>query len=576
MPVAVSKHSMKKLTGAQIVIESLIAEGVEVIFGYPGGAILPTYDALLDSKIKHVLVRHEQGATHMAEGYARASGRPGVVIVTSGPGATNAVTGIADAYMDSTPMVVISGQVGTALIGNDAFQEVDFVGITRPCSKHNYLVKDVKDLARIIKEAFYIASTGRPGPVIVDIPKDIQQAEHTFHYPDKVDIRGFKPTIRGNPRQIERAIEAIEQSEQPLFYVGGGVQWSGAAAELTQLVRGLGIPITQTLMGLGSVPASDPLSLGMLGMHGSYGTNTAVCNTDCLIAVGARFDDRVTGRIADFAPKAKTIIHIDIDPSSISKNVKVDIPIVGDIKSVLSEMLEVVRARESIGKCKAGWAKWHEQILQWKRERPLYENGADPGRESVSPQHVIEEIHKLTKGDCIIATDVGQHQMWIAQLFPFERPRSLLTSGGLGTMGYGLPAGIGAKFAAPDRTVVVVSGDGSIQMNIQELGTAVQYNVDVKVVILNNYFLGMVRQWQERFYQERYSYSAMSVPNFVKLADAYGAKGFRIEKAKDLAHIMKEAFATPGPVLIDVVIPKEEAVMPMIPPGGAMSEMLFA
>jgi acetolactate synthase-1/2/3 large subunit len=567
---------MKKLTGAQIVIESLIAEGVEVIFGYPGGAILPTYDALLDSKIKHVLVRHEQGATHMAEGYARVSGRPGVVMVTSGPGATNAVTGIADAYMDSTPMVVISGQVGTALIGNDAFQEVDFVGITRPCSKHNYLVKDVKDLARIVKEAFYIASTGRPGPVIIDIPKDIQQAEYPYHYPDKVDIRGFKPTIKGNPRQIERAIEAIEQSEKPLFYVGGGVQWSGAAAELTQLVRGLGIPLTETLMGLGSFPASDPLCLGMLGMHGSYGTNTAVCNTDCLIAVGARFDDRVTGRIADFAPKAKSIIHIDIDPSSISKNVKVDVPIVGDIKSVLQEMLELVRSRESIGQRKAAWEKWHKQILEWKRERPLYENGNDANRETVSPIHAIEEIHKLTKGDCIIATDVGQHQMWIAQLFPFEKPRSLLTSGGLGTMGYGLPAGIGAKFAAPDRTVVVVSGDGSIQMNIQELGTAVQYNVDVKVVILNNYYLGMVRQWQERFYQERYSYSAMSVPNFVKLADAYGAKGFRIEKAKDLSRIMAEAFATPGPVLIDVVIPKEEAVMPMIPPGGSMSEMLFA
>jgi len=567
---------MKKLTGAQIVIESLIAEGVDVVFGYPGGAILPTYDALLDSKIKHVLVRHEQGATHMAEGYARASGRPGVVIVTSGPGATNAVTGIADAYMDSTPMVVISGQVGTALIGNDAFQEVDFVGITRPCSKHNYLVKDVKDLARIVKEAFYIASTGRPGPVIIDIPKDVQQAECAFHYPEKVDIRGFKPTIKGNPRQIERAVEAIEQSDKPLFYVGGGLQWSGAALELTQLVRGLGIPLTETLMGLGSFPASDPLCLGMLGMHGSYGTNTAVCNTDCLIAVGARFDDRVTGRIADFAPKAKTIIHMDIDPSSISKNVKVDIPIVGDIKTVLTEMLSVVQSRESIGKRKAGWAKWHKQILEWKRERPLYENGNHSERETVSPQHVIEEMHKITKGDCIVATDVGQHQMWIAQLFPFERPRSLLTSGGLGTMGYGLPAGIGAKFAAPDRTVVVVSGDGSIQMNIQELGTAVQYNVDIKVVILNNYFLGMVRQWQERLYQERYSYSAMSVPNFVKLADAYGAKGFRIEKAKDLSRIMKEAFATPGPVLIDVVIPKEEAVMPMIPAGGSMSEMLFA
>jgi len=568
---------MKKLSGAQIIIESLIAEGVEVIFGYPGGAILPTYDALLDSKIKHVLVRHEQGAAHMAEGYARVSGRPGVVLVTSGPGATNTVTGIADANMDSTPIVVVSGQVPTTMIGNDAFQEADIVGITRPCTKHNYLIKDVRDVARIIKEAFYISGTGRPGPVVVDVPKDVQVAEHAFKYPERVELRGYKPTVKGNPRQIERAIEAIEKSEKPLFYVGGGVQWSGAAPELTQLARGMGIPVTQTLMGLGSVPASDPLCLGMLGMHGSYGTNTAVCNTDCLVAIGARFDDRVTGRIADFAPHAKTIVHIDIDPSSISKNVKVDVPIVGDIKSVLADMLQIVKGRESLAKSRAAWMKWHQQILQWKREKPLYENGnGKRSGDSVSPLHVLEEMHGLTKGDCIVATDVGQHQMWVAQLFPFEKPRSFLTSGGLGTMGYGLPAGIGAKFAAPDRKVVVVSGDGSIQMNIQELGTAVQYNVDIKVIILNNYFLGMVRQWQERFYAERYSYSAMSVPNFVKLADAYGAKGFRIEKSKDLVATMKEAFATPGPVLIDIVIPKEEAVMPMMPPGGAMSEMLFA
>ncbi|HEY6418974.1 MAG TPA: biosynthetic-type acetolactate synthase large subunit [Candidatus Binataceae bacterium] len=565
---------MKKLTGAQIVIESLIAEGVDVIFGYPGGAILPTYDALLNSKIKHILVRHEQGATHMAEGYARVSGRPGVVIVTSGPGATNTVTGIADAYMDSTPLVVITGQVSTSLIGNDAFQEADIVGITRPCTKHNYLVKDVKDIARTIKEAFYIAGTGRPGPVVVDLPKDVQQAEHVFKYPDTVELRGFKPTIRGNPRQIERAIEAIEKSSKPLFYVGGGVQWSGAAPELRELVRGLGIPITETLMGLGSFPASDSLRLGMLGMHGSYGTNTAVTNTDCLIAVGARFDDRVTGRIADFAPNAESIIHIDIDPSSISKNVKVDIPIVGDIKHVLTDMLQVIKGRESIARRRADWTKWHQQILKWQKDKPLYENGKRGDK--VSPIDVVAELYKITKGDCIMATDVGQHQMWVAQMFPFEHPRSWLTSGGLGTMGYGLPAGIGAKFAAPDRPVVVVSGDGSIQMNIQELGTAVQYNVDIKVIILNNYFLGMVRQWQEKFYDERYSYSAMSVPNFVKLADAYGAHGFRIEKAKDLSRTMKEAFATPGPVLIDIVIPKEEAVMPMIPPGGSMSEMLFA
>jgi acetolactate synthase I/II/III large subunit len=565
---------MKKLTGAEIVIETLIAEGVDVIFGYPGGAILPTYDALLDSKVKHVLVRHEQGAAHMAEGYARVTGRPGVVMVTSGPGATNTVTGIADAYMDSTPLVVISGQVSTTLIGNDAFQEADIVGITRPCTKHNFLIKNVGDVARTIKEAFYIAGSGRPGPVVVDLPKDVQQAEHVYKLPDKVELRGYKPTIRGNPRQIERAVEAIEKSERPLFYVGGGVQWSGAAPELQQLVRGLGIPITETLMALGSMPASDPLRLGMLGMHGSYATNTAVCNTDCLVAVGARFDDRVTGRIADFAPKAETIIHVDIDPSSISKNVKVDVPIVGDIKHVLSDMLDVVKGRESIGKRRAAWAKWHQQILKWNKEKPLYENGKKG--DHVSPVQVIEELYNLTKGEAIVATDVGQHQMWMAQLYPFEKPRSWLTSGGLGTMGYGLPAGIGAKFAAPDRQVVVVSGDGSIQMNIQELGTAVQYGVDIKVVILNNYYLGMVRQWQERFYKERYSYSAMSVPNFVKLAEAYNAHGFRVEKAKDLARTMKEAFATPGPVLIDVVIPKDEAVMPMIPPGGAMYEMLFA
>jgi acetolactate synthase I/II/III large subunit len=567
-------ETMKKLTGAQITIESLIAEGVDVVFGYPGGAILPTYDALLDSKIKHVLVRHEQGATHMAEGYARVSGRPGVVIVTSGPGATNTVTGIADAYMDSTPIVVITGQVSTSLIGNDAFQEADIVGITRPCTKHNYLVKDVKDIARTIKEAFYIAGSGRPGPVVIDLPKDVQQAEHTFKYPDTVEMRSYKPTIRGNPRQIERAVEAIEHSSKPLFYVGGGVQWSGAAPELRELALGLGIPVTETLMGLGSMSASNPLRLGMLGMHGSYGTNTAVTHTDCLVAIGARFDDRVTGRIADFAPNAETIIHMDIDPSSISKNVKVDIPIVGDIKHVLAEMLQIAKGREGIAKRRSDWSKWHTQIMKWQKEKPLYENGKRG--EHVSPMQVIEELHAITKGDCIIATDVGQHQMWVAQLFPFEHPRSWLTSGGLGTMGYGLPAGIGAKFAAPDRRVVVVSGDGSIQMNIQELGTAVEYNVDIKVIILNNYFLGMVRQWQEKFYRERYSYSAMSVPNFVKLADAYGAHGFRVEKAKDLARVMREAFATPGPVLIDIVIPKGEAVMPMIPPGGSMSEMLFA
>ncbi len=565
---------MKKLTGAQIAIESLIAEGVEVVFGYPGGAILPTYDALLDSKVKHILVRHEQGAAHMAEGYARASGKPGVVLVTSGPGATNTVTGIANAYMDSTPIVVITGQVPTTLIGNDAFQEADVVGITRPCTKHNYLVKDVHDLARIIKEAFYIARTGRPGPVVIDLPKDVQVAESTYRHPEKVELRGYRPVLRGNPRQIERAVEALEKSSRPLFYVGGGVQSSGATPELAELVRGLGIPVCETLMALGSFPASDPLCLGMLGMHGSYATNTAVCETDCLVAVGARFDDRVTGRLSDFAPKAESIIHIDIDPSSISKNVKVHVPIVGDIRFVLADILELVKGRESLGARREVWRKWHEQILRWRAERPLYENGRNASH--ISPVQAIQELHEVAGGDCIVATDVGQHQMWVAQLYPFERPRSLLTSGGLGTMGYGLPAGIGAKFAAPDRRVVVVTGDGSIQMNIQELGTAVEYGLDLKVLILNNYFLGMVRQWQERFYNERYSYSAMSVPDFVKLAEAYGARGFRVERPDDLKATMRDAFAVPGVVLIDAVIPREEAVMPMIPPGGSMSEMLFA
>ncbi len=568
---------MKKLTGAQIVIESLLAEGVDTIFGYPGGAILPTYDALmLHPALRHVLVRHEQGAAHMAEGYARVSGRPGVVLVTSGPGATNTVTGIADAYMDSTPIVVISGQVPTSMIGNDAFQEADVTGITRPCTKHNYLVRDVHDLARVIKEAFYIAGTGRPGPVLVDLPKDVQTAVAPFKYPEKIEIRGYKPTLQGNPRQIEKALEAIEDAERPLFYVGGGVQWSDASAQLTQLVRGLRIPLTTTVMALGVYPSSDPLCLGMLGMHGGYWANMAVHYCDVLIAVGARFDDRVTGRVSDFAPHAKTIIHIDIDPSSISKNIKVHIPIVGDIKEVLSAMLKRVKSQESLAPRQALWAEWHKQIMQWKAEKPLpYEKHGANGE--VKPRELIEEIYQQTKGEAIVATDVGQHQMWTAQMMPFDRPRSWLTSGGLGTMGYGLPAGIGAHFAAPDRQIVVISGDGSIQMNIQELATAVQYKVPVKVIIMNNYYLGMVRQWQEKFYEGRYSHSYMdAMPNFVKLAEAYGARGFRVEKSKDLTATLREAFATPGPVLVDVVIPQSEGVFPMVPAGSAMHEMLFA
>ncbi len=568
---------MKKMTGAQIVVESLLAEGVDTVFGYPGGAILPTYDALIQNPaLRHILVRHEQGAAHMAEGYARVSGKPGVIIVTSGPGATNTITGIADAYMDSTPMVVLAGQVPTSMIGNDAFQEADLTGITRPCTKHNYLVRDVNDLARTIKEAFYIAGTGRPGPVLIDLPKDVQNAVAPFKYPDRVELRGYKPTLKGNDRQIEKAMEAIEASERPLFYVGGGVQWSDAAEPLTQLVRGLKIPITTTLMALGVFPSNDPLSLGMLGMHGGYWTNMAVQNCDTLIAIGARFDDRVTGRVNDFAPRAKTIIHVDIDPSSISKNIKVHIPIVGDIKEVVEAMLRKAKSQEGLAPRQQLWAEWHGQLMQWRAEKPLpYEQG-DPEMPS-KPRAIIEELYNLTKGEAVVVTDVGQHQMWTAQMMPFHRPRSWLTSGGLGTMGYGLPAGIGAYFAAPDRPIVVICGDGGIQMNIQELATAVQYKVPVKVIIMNNYYLGMVRQWQEKFYEGRYSHSYMdAMPNFVKLAEAYGAAGFRVEKGKDLAPTLNAAFATPGPVMIDVVIPQSEGVFPMVPAGSAMHEMLFA
>jgi len=568
---------MKKLTGAQIVIESLLAEGVDTIFGYPGGAILPTYDALMQNPaLRHILVRHEQGAAHMAEGYARVSGRPGVCLVTSGPGATNTVTGIADAYMDSTPIVVICGQVPTSMIGNDAFQEADLTGITRPCTKHNYLIRDVNDAARVIKEAFYIAGTGRPGPVLVDLPKDVQTATAPFQYPETVDIRGYKPTIKGNERQIDKALAAIENSECPLFYVGGGVQWSDAAAPLTELVRGLKIPITTTVMALGVFPSSDPLCLGMLGMHGGYWTNMAVQSCDTLIAIGARFDDRVTGRVSDFAPNAKTIIHVDIDPASISKNIKVHIPIVGDIKEVVNTMLKKVKSQEGLAPRQKLWAEWHKKIMQWKAEKPLPYEHAQP-EDNARPRDVLEELYAITKGEAVVVTDVGQHQMWTAQMMPFERPRSWLTSGGLGTMGYGLPAGIGAYFAAPDRQVIVISGDGSIQMNIQELATAVQYKVPVKVVILNNYYLGMVRQWQEKFYEGRYSHSYMdAMPNFVKLAEAYGAAGFRVDKAKDLSKTLKEAFATPGPTVVEVVIPQSEGVFPMVPAGSAMHEMLFA
>ncbi len=562
---------MKK-NGAEIFIESLKKERVDTIFGFPGGAVLPIYDALFESSMRHILARHEQGAVHMADGYARATGRPGVVVVTSGPGATNTVTGIATAYMDSIPLLIFTGQVPTALIGNDAFQEADIVGITRPCTKHNYLVKDTRDLAYIIKKAFYIATAGRPGPVLVDIPKDVQTATTEFKYPDEVHMPSFKPTYRGHMRQIKMATDCILNAKRPVIYAGGGVVLSDAASELRSLAEKLQIPVTTTLMGLGGFPGTHQLYMGMLGMHGTYCANMAVTNTDCLIAIGARFDDRVTGKIDEFAPYAK-IMHIDIDPTSISKNVKVDIPIVGDIKNVLKEMLNIlggvkVRSR------KATLSEWLDQIKQWNRTHKLSYNQSN-GR--IKPQYVVERLYKLTKGDAIITTEVGQNQMWAAQFYKFLKPRTFLTSGGLGTMGFGFPAAIGAQVAFPEKVVVDIAGDGSIQMNIQELATAVQYRLPVKVAILNNKFLGMVRQWQEFFYDSRYSQTCIEVmPDFVRLAEAYGAVGLRAEKPKDVDDTIKKALAVKDrPVIMDFMVDREENVYPMVPAGQPINKMLL-
>ncbi|MBI5328712.1 MAG: biosynthetic-type acetolactate synthase large subunit [Deltaproteobacteria bacterium] len=572
---------MKK-TGAQIFLESLLKEGVDTIFGYPGGAVLPIYDALYGvTALKHILVRHEQGAVHMADGYARASGKPGVVLVTSGPGATNTVTGIATAYMDSIPIVVFTGQVPTALIGNDAFQEADIVGITRPCTKHNYLVKDIKDLTRIIKEAFYIAATGRPGPVLVDIPKDVLTASTEFKYPEKVELKSYQPTYKGHIGQIKKAVELIIKAKRPVLYTGGGVVLSDASGELKVFAEKMNIPVTNTLMGLGGFPGTHPLFLGMLGMHGTYCANMAVTNTDCLIAVGARFDDRVTGKIDEFAPFAK-VIHIDIDPTSISKNVRVDVPIVGDVKSVLKDMLKALdetkgRSNAERGNEKAqkdALAEWYGQIKQWGDTHKL---SYKLNEKKIKPQYVIERLYDLTKGNAIITTEVGQNQMWAAQFYKFDKPRTFLTSGGLGTMGYGFPAAIGAQFAFPDKTVIDIAGDGSIQMNIQELATAVQYKLPVKVAILNNKFLGMVRQWQEFFYEKRYSYACMdAAPDFVKVAEAYGAVGLRATKPEDVDGVIKEALAVKNkPVFMDFHIDREEDVYPMVPAGQPLNKMLL-
>jgi len=561
-----------KLTGAQIFFESLKAEGVEVIFGLPGGVLLDLYDEMPKHDIRHILVRHEQGAAHMADGYARATGRVGVCLVTSGPGATNTVTGIATAYMDSIPIVVFTGQVPTALIGNDAFQEADIVGITRPCTKHNYLVKDVRDLARIIREAFYLARSGRPGPILVDLPKDVINAKAEYKSPKKIVLQGYKPTTEAHMGQIKRAYAAIGKAKKPVIYAGGGVISSNAAGELKQLGESLRCPVTTTLMGLGGFPAPHELWLGMLGMHGTFRANMAMGSTDLLIAIGARFDDRVTGKLDEFAPSAK-IIHIDIDPTSISKNVKVDIPIVGDCKDALKKLLQLVK-ESPIDDLEKVRKPWLDQIQKWKETYPLaYEQKDD----LIKPQYVVEKLYELSEGKAIIATEVGQNQMWAAQYYHFLEPRTLLTSGGLGTMGYGLPAAIGAQAAFPDRLVIDVAGDGSIQMCIQEMITAVENNLPVKVAILNNQYLGMVRQWQQLFYEKNYCSTCLKIaPDFVKLAEAYGALGLRAHKPDEVEAVIREGFASPKPVIMDFVVNPEECVYPMVPAGAAMTEMLLA
>ncbi len=565
---------MEPITGAEILVRCLKEEGVEYLFGYPGGSVLHIYDALyMQEEIKHVLVRHEQAAGHAADGYSRASGKPGVVLVTSGPGVTNAVTGIATAYMDSIPMVIFSGQVPTALIGNDAFQEVDSVGITRPCVKHNFLVKDVTQLAETVKKAFYIATTGRPGPVLVDLPKDVTIAKTEFHYPKKVKLRSYNPTIKGHAGQIRKAVDLILSAKRPMIYTGGGVILSDGATELVELTQLLGYPITQTLMGLGAYPATDQQFVGMLGMHGTYEANMAMHECDVLIAIGARFDDRVTGKIDKFCPTAR-IVHVDIDPSSISKNVKVDVPIVGSVPHVLRAMINVIRD-EKLKPDSDALARWWRQIDEWRAVKSLGYRNSD---EVIKPQFVIEKLYQITKGQAIITSDVGQHQMWAAQYYPFDRPRQWINSGGLGTMGFGLPAAMGAKLAFPDQDVACVTGDGSIQMMAQELATMKQYHTPVKIVNLNNGYLGMVRQWQEFFYQKRYCMTYFeALPDFVMLAEAYGHVGMRIEKPSGVEGALREAFALKDrTVFLDFLTDPSENVFPMIPSGGGQNEMLLA
>ncbi len=564
-----------KLAGARILLECLKLEGVDTVFGYPGGTVINIYDELYSfPEIRHILPRHEQAAVHAADGYARASGKVGVAIATSGPGATNTVTGIATAYMDSIPLVVITGQVPTALIGNDAFQEVDIIGITRPCTKHNFLVKNVKELAEIVKKAFYIARTGRPGPVLIDLPKDVQVAVAEFKYPEKVDMRSYRPTIEGHSKQIEKAASMLLAAKKPVIYVGGGVILGNAADELRQLAETLHAPVTTTLMGLGAFPEDSPLSLGLLGMHGTYYANMAVTNCDLLVAVGARFDDRVTGKIPAFAPHAK-IIHMDVDPTSIRKNVRVDLPIVGAVQGVLAKLLKILEEhRDGVEAFTSAVQPWLDEIDDWKEKHPLFYKESS---QVIKPQAVIRKLRELCEPDAIIATDVGQHQMWTAQFFTFTKPRTLLSSGGLGTMGYGLPAAMGAQAAFPDRQVIAICGDGGFQMNLQELATLVQNQLPVKICIMNNNYLGMVRQWQELFFDKRYSQTVLDLPiDFVKLAEAFGAKGFTVKKPSEVEETIREGLATPGPVIMEFKIAREEKVLPMVPAGASLNEMVLA
>ncbi len=571
---AIEKESLDvKLTGAEILTRFLADEGVEYVFGYPGGAVLHIYDALhRQDRLKHILVRHEQAATHAADGYARSTGKPGVVLVTSGPGATNAITGIATAYMDSIPMVVITGQVPTNLIGNDAFQEVDSVGITRPCAKHNFLVKDVNDLAMVLKKAFYIATTGRPGPVVVDIPKDVTAEIAEYKYPRQIEMRSYNPVVKGHPGQIKRAVKMMAGARRPMIYSGGGVILDDASKALTELGHLLNCPVTNTTMGLGGFPASDRQFVGLLGMHGTYEANMAISNCDVMIAIGARFDDRVTGNIEKFAPRAK-IIHVDIDPASISKNVKVDVPIVGGVNNVVKAMLKQLKAdgfkpnEETLG-------KWWEQIEKW-RAKDCLKYSTDGER--IKPQHAVDLVHRITKGDAFVTSDVGQHQMWAAQYYGFDKPRRWINSGGLGTMGFGLPAAMGVQLAHPKAQVACITGEGSIQMNIQELSTCLQHCLPIKIVCLNNGYLGMVRQWQEFFYDKRYSHSYMdSLPDFVKLAEAYGHVGIQVDKPADVEGAIKETFKLKDRlVFLNILTDPEENVYPMVPAGAGLDEMIL-